>query len=206
MRDEGIGIAPRDLPHIFEPFFTTKEVGKGTGLGLATVHGIVSQSRGHVWAESLPGQGATFTVLLPAVEAEAAATARRAGPEGAARPARLVVADDEDMVRAVVSRTLEEQGYEVLQARNGQEALERLADAGGAVDLLLSDVVMPGLGGRELGERLAAEHPAVRVVWMSGYPRDSAFGEREPAGAQSFLQKPIPEEVLVRTVQDALAP
>jgi two-component system cell cycle sensor histidine kinase/response regulator CckA len=109
------------------------------------------------------------------------------------------------VVRAVVSRTLEEQGYEVLQARNGHEALQRLAEAGGTVDLVLSDVVMPGLGGRELGERLAAEHPDVLVVWMSGYPRDSAFGQGEPAGAQSFLQKPIPAEVLVRTVQDVLA-
>jgi PAS domain S-box-containing protein len=204
--DQGGGIAPRDLPHIFEPFFTTKEVGKGTGLGLATVHGIVSQSRGLVWAESEPGQGATFTVLLPAVAAPAAGSARgRDGTGGAARPARIVVVDDEDVVRAVVSRTLEEQGYEVLQARNGHEALQRLAEAGGTVDLVLSDVVMPGLGGRELGERLAAEHPDVLVVWMSGYPRDSAFGQGEPAGAQSFLQKPIPAEVLVRTVQDVLA-
>ncbi|HUF36411.1 MAG TPA: PAS domain S-box protein [Gemmatimonadales bacterium] len=204
--DQGTGIAPEHLPHIFEPFFTTKEVDKGTGLGLATVHGIVSQSRGQVWVDSEPGQGATFTVLLPAApRPDAASAGARIGRTTAAPPARIVVVDDEDIVRAVVSRTLEDRGYEVVQARSGTEALEHLAGARGVADLVLSDVVMPGLGGRELGERLAAEYPEVPVVWMSGYPRDSAFGEGEPAGGQSFLQKPIPEDVLVRTVQDVLA-
>lgn len=114
-----------------------------------------------------------------------------------------MVVDDEAAVRSVVSRTLEAEGYEVSQAGNGQEALEILA-RNGRVDAVLTDVVMPRLGGRELVERLAAEYPDLPVIWMSGYPRDAAFGDGGPNGAHPFLQKPIPEDVLVRTVEGVL--
>jgi PAS domain S-box-containing protein len=202
--DTGTGIRPEHLPHIFEPFFTTKEQGQGTGLGLATVHGIVTQSQGRIRVDSRPGRGAEFTVLFPAIggppSVEAIPAARPGVPS---RPARLLVVDDEDAVRTVVSRALEAQGYAVSQARDGQEALECLA-RNGRVDAVLTDVVMPRLGGRELVERLAAEYPDLPVIWMSGYPRDTAFGDGAPAGAHPFLQKPISQDVLVRTVAAVL--
>jgi two-component system cell cycle sensor histidine kinase/response regulator CckA len=114
------------------------------------------------------------------------------------------VVDDEDAVRSVVSRTLEEEGYEVRQARHGREALDCLAEHG-RVDVVLSDVVMPVLGGLELVERLAGEYPGLPVIWMSGYPRDAAFADGGPAGQHPFLQKPIPADLLVQTVQGVLA-
>ena len=202
--DTGVGIRPEHLPHIFEPFFTTKEQGKGTGLGLATVHGIVSQSHGRIRVESRPGEGAEFTVLFPAASTPSAAVAVPAArPDLPQRPGRLLVVDDEDAVRAVVSRALEEAGYEVTQARDGWEALECLARNGG-VDAVLTDVVMPRLGGRELVERLAVEYPRLPVIWMSGHPRDMAFGDGVPAKTQPFLQKPIPHDLLARTVAGVL--
>ncbi|HEX5386420.1 MAG TPA: PAS domain S-box protein [Gemmatimonadales bacterium] len=204
--DSGSGIAAEHLPHLFEPFFTTKGVGEGTGLGLATVHGIVAQSHGQIEVESEPGRGTTFTVLLPAVtEPIAAPHVAPSLVDSTPRPARILVVDDEEIVRAVVARTLEGEGYEVLQARDGREALEQLGRARGSVDVLLSDVVMPVLGGRELGARLAAEHPELPVIWMSGYTRDTAFGDGHSDGTQLFLQKPILADLLVRTVHDVVA-
>ncbi|HYC31330.1 MAG TPA: ATP-binding protein [Gemmatimonadales bacterium] len=198
--DTGLGIRPEHLPHVFEPFFTTKEQGQGTGLGLATVHGIVTQSQGRISVESRPGAGAEFTVLFPAVSGPPAVVAMPASRAAVpSRPARLLVVDDEDAVRAVVSRALEEAGYEVSQARDGRDALDCLA-RNGRVDAVLTDVVMPQLGGRELVRRLAGEFPDLPVIWMSGYPRDTAFGDGAPTGAHPFLQKPIPQDVLVRTV------
>jgi signal transduction histidine kinase/CheY-like chemotaxis protein len=203
--DNGAGIRPEHLPHIFEPFFTTKEQGQGTGLGLATVHGIVAQSQGQIRVESRPGEGTEFTVLFPAVVAPSDAPTDGDGRPGVPpRAARLLVVDDEDAVRTVVSRTLEEEGYEVRQARNGREALERLAERE-RVDIVLTDVVMPELGGRELVERLSADYPGLPVIWMSGHPHDAAFGDEGPGAAHPFLQKPIPADLLVRTVEGALA-
>jgi signal transduction histidine kinase/ActR/RegA family two-component response regulator len=201
--DNGAGIPAEHLPHIFEPFFTTKEPGVGTGLGLATVHGIVTQSHGHIRVESRPGEGSRFTVLFPAVSAPTDVGAVVVDlPRPAPRPARILVVDDEDAVRAVLSRMLEAEGYEVSQAGNGREALERLAARG--ADAVLTDVIMPELGGRELAERLAAEYPALPVIWMSGYPRD-AVGDGAAAGANPFLQKPISADVLIQTVEDVLS-
>jgi len=205
IRDTGTGILPEHLPHIFEPFFTTKELGQGTGLGLATVHGIVAQSQGQIRVESQPGNGSEFTVLFPAVTPPSGPSSTPTGHrEPGPRPARLLVVDDEEAVRAVVSRILEDEGYEVGQARTGREALERMS-GGHGVDVVLTDVIMPELGGRELGERLAVDHPGVPVIWMSGYPRDAAFSDTGPSGSQPFLQKPIVPEVLIRTVEEVLA-
>jgi len=201
--DAGVGIPAADLPHIFEPFFTTKEVGQGTGLGLATVHGIVSQSQGHIWVESAPAKGTTFTVLLPSAAGPTAALeAPKVRQPGSSRRARILVVDDEDLVRTIVSRTLESEQYEVLEARNGREALECLAQSGGRIDLVLSDVVMPGLDAHELSERLAAEYPTVRLVWMSGYPRDS-FARL--AKSQPFMQKPVPADILLDIIGGLIA-
>jgi two-component system, cell cycle sensor histidine kinase and response regulator CckA len=205
VRDTGTGIAPEHLPHIYEPFFTTKEFGQGTGLGLATVHGIVTQSQGQIRVESHPDEGSEFTVLFPAVSGPAGVAGVPAGRPGVgSRPARLLVVDDEEPVRAVVSRILQDEGYEVGQARNGREALEWLS-RDHAVDVVLTDVIMPEIGGRELGERLAVDHPGMPVIWMSGYPRDAAFSDTGAAGSHPFLQKPIPADVLIRTVEGILA-
>jgi signal transduction histidine kinase/CheY-like chemotaxis protein len=228
--DNGAGIRAEHLPHIFEPFFTTKEQGQGTGLGLATVHGIVTQSRGQIRVESRAGEGSEFTVLFPAVAAppEEPAVVAHGGQPGDGGPpapdkspapsdrersvtppaARLLVVDDEDALRWMVSRILQEEGYEVVQARNGREALERLAREG-RVDLVLTDVVMPVLGGRELVERIAVDYPGLPVIWMSGHPHDTAFADAGPGGgpasAHPFLQKPTPADVLARTVAGVLA-
>ncbi len=173
--DTGIGIAPEHLPRIFDPFFTTKEVGQGTGLGLATVHGIVAQSEGHLEVESEPGRGTRFTLLLPLAPPPAVGP-RRTHPEpGHAR--RVLVVEDEEPVRAIIVRVLADERYEVLQVTNGSEALECLARLDGAVDLILSDVVMPGLGGGRFAEALAESYPALPVIWMSGYPREEAFAD-----------------------------
>ena len=204
--DTGTGIPAEDLPHIFEPFFTTKEVGQGTGLGLATVHGIVAQSGGQIWAESERGLGTRFIVVFPlTTPPDGRAPSERPPSPARSHSARILVVEDEDPVRAIIARTLRDQGYEVVEARHGREALARLEEEGRSIALVLSDVVMPIMGGRELGERLTREHPELPVIWMSGYPRDTAFAEGADALDHAFLQKPIPEEVLIRVVGEELA-
>jgi PAS domain S-box-containing protein len=204
VQDSGTGIAPNVLPSIFEPFFTTKEVGKGTGLGLATVHGIVAQSQGAVWAES-PGRGATFHVLFPLAAEPAAAVPVTPCPAVAPRGGRAVLVEDEDIVRQLVARVLTDAGFEVLQARHGREALDRLGETQGRVDVVVSDIVMPVMDGRELASRLRTLYPDVPTVWVSGYPRETvAGGEALPEGAP-FLQKPVPPEMLLDAVRLAMA-
>jgi len=204
--DTGTGIPAEDLPHIFEPFFTTKDVGEGTGLGLATVHGIVAQSGGQIWADSERGRGTRFTVLFPmTAPPEGRGPAERPPVFARATPVRILVVEDEDPVRAIVARTLRDQGYEVVEARHGREALARLDEASSTIALVLTDVVMPVMGGRELGEQLAQDHPEVPLIWMSGYARDSAFADGDAAVSHTFLQKPIPEEMLIRAVGEELA-
>jgi len=203
--DTGAGIAPEHLPHIFEPFFTTKGVGEGTGLGLATVHGVIAQSRGHIWVESPSSQGTTFTVLLPLVK-EPVEPGRSAG-DGAARAARaaqVLVVDDEEVVQRIVGRILEGAGYTVRSARGGDEALAILADAAGPVDLMVSDVVMPGMGGVVLRERVAAGFPGLPVIWISGYPRDTAFPGAAMPPEQAFLEKPVSAEILLATARQLI--
>jgi len=183
-------------------------VGRGTGLGLATVHGIVSQSQGHIWADPKTdgASGTTFVVLLPLANRPSPVDGRPApSPAGVARPARVLVVDDEEIVRRIVSRTLQAEGWQVLQAEDGREALDCLEREGGAVDLVVSDVVMPTVSGGGLSEALSRIYPRIPVVWMSGYPRDSAFSGGSVADTQPFLQKPVPSDVLVTTVRDLLA-
>jgi two-component system, cell cycle sensor histidine kinase and response regulator CckA len=206
VEDSGTGIAPEVMPNIFEPFFTTKDVGKGTGLGLATVHGIVAQSRGAVWADSPPSGGAAFHVLLPL-----AAEPATAGPRPGTRPAAptsgscVLLVDDEEIVRQIVARTLSEAGFEVIQARHGREALDQLARTQGNVDVVVSDMVMPVMGGRELAAQLASLYPQLPTVWISGYPRESlAAGESAPDGSL-FLQKPVAPELLLDSVRRVVA-
>lgn len=205
VEDSGTGIAREDMSRIFDAFFTTKPVGEGTGLGLATVDGILGQSRGHIWAESEPGQGATFRVLLPltAAPAEPEETVPTV-PLRLERRGRLLVVDDEAMVREVIVRTLANHGYEVFQAVHGEDALEQLRKLNAEVDVVVSDVVMPVMGGAELADRLAERHPGLPIVWMSGYPRETVIGRGRLGEDQPFLQKPVPPALLLDTVAKAV--
>ena len=204
--DTGGGIEPDHLTQVFEPFFTTKEVGKGTGLGLATVHGIVAQSRGYVYVESVPERGSRFTVLFPAAEPPAGAgDSLRPDDKRAFRRPTLLMVEDEETVRAVLSRFLTDVGYEVLQARHGREALEVLEEHGDRIALVVSDVVMPVMGGKELAARLAASRPDLPLIWMSGYPTDTTLGALTGAASHPFLAKPIDPQVLIETVRGVLA-
>jgi PAS domain S-box-containing protein len=203
--DTGGGIPAEALPRIFEPFFTTKPAGEGTGLGLSTVYGIVKQSEGYVWARSEPGAGTTFDVYLPRVDAPAE---RDEAPEPA-RPARagegtILVVEDEEQVRRIVCEVLEEQGYRVLAAAQPGRALE-LAGAEERVDLLLTDVVMPGASGRELADRIAEQHPEARVVYMSGYAESAVVHRGVIEPGTSFLQKPFSLAELAGFVETTLA-
>jgi PAS domain S-box-containing protein len=202
--DTGHGIDEEVRAHLFEPFFTTKEVGKGTGLGLATVHGIVSQSGGHVEVRSQPGRGATFRVYFPRAAAPAE---RQAPPAPAPEPARgtetILVVEDAADVRALVREILTAHGYRVLEAADGAAALE-FCRSEAPVHLLLTDLVMPGMGGRAVAERLSSCWPGLKVLFMSGYP-DRLL--TEPTGsnpAPAFLAKPFQPQELARKVRALL--
>ncbi len=194
--DTGTGMEAATRARVFEPFFTTKPVGEGTGLGLATVFGIVAQSGGTVQVESEPGRGTTFTVLLPAVDEAGDAAPPPDAPRGAET---VLLVEDDAGVRGVARRMLERHGYTVVEAEHGVDALGQIEHRGGAVDLVLTDVRMPGLDGRELARRLRAERPSLPVVLMSGYPSESAT-----AADLRFLAKPFTAGALLHTVRDAL--
>jgi signal transduction histidine kinase len=203
--DSGVGMTPEILARVFEPFFTTKERGKGTGLGLATVYGIVQQSDGHVRVDSAPGAGTTFRVYLPRVEAPVEAP-REAAPVTApeAGSETVLVAEDEPLVRVLVRKTLTQAGYRVLEAGGGEEALQLAARHDGTIHLLVTDVVMPGMSGRELMRRLAEVRPSVKVLYMSGYSDEAVerHGVLDPGTA--FIQKPFTPSVLARRVREVL--
>ncbi len=203
--DTGSGMTPDVHARIFEPFFTTKPVGQGTGLGLSTVYGIVKQSEGFIWCYTEPRLGSTFKIYLPQAGARALPTPP-AGPLAELRGGSetILVVEDEDVVRALACRGLREQGYTVLEARHGHEALDRLAEGRHTIDLVISDVVMPQLGGRELGARLAILQPELPILYMSGYTGDDVIqrGLLEPG--MPFQQKPFTPEGLARKVREML--
>ncbi|HEX7490013.1 MAG TPA: ATP-binding protein [Anaeromyxobacteraceae bacterium] len=201
--DTGTGIAPDVLPHVFEPFFTTKEKGKGTGLGLAMVYGAVQQSGGSIEVASAPASGATFTIHLPRVAAEPAAARPEPEPVPLGHGERVLVVEDESQLRAMVRRVLTDGGYEVLEAAHGEEGLKVFREHGDGIDLVLTDLVMPGVGGLALGRALR-ERSAVPILFMSGYSEEMASGkERLPEG--QFLQKPFDRPTLLRRIRAALA-
>jgi signal transduction histidine kinase len=205
IRDTGVGIDPAHHARIFEPFFTTKEPGKGTGLGLSTVYGIVQQSGGHVTVESAVGEGATFTVLLPrhlgGEPATASKTDRRRLPGGTET---LLLVEDEAAVRSSARRLLERQGYTVLEARHGGDALRIVEESGRQIDLVVTDLVMPEMGGKELAERLRAHRPGLKVLFMSGYTEKviAAGGVMPPN--TGFVEKPFTVEQLMRRLREIL--
>jgi signal transduction histidine kinase/CheY-like chemotaxis protein len=204
--DTGHGMSAEVQAHLFEPFFTTKEVGKGTGLGLSTVYGVIKQSAGHIWAESDVGRGATFVIALPAVAAipePAAAVVERA--ETAPRGTETVLlVEDNDAVRDLARDTLRRFGYEVIEARNGEEALQIGRTQLGRISLLVTDLVMPLMGGRELAAKLTASRAELKVIFTSGYPADTLGPQAVLEPGTHFIQKPFTPMLLGQTVRDVL--
>jgi len=190
---------------IFEPFFTTKEQGKGTGLGLATVYGIVKQSGGFIWVYSEPGHGTTFKIYLPRVEGAADALAPPVGTAAVPRGTETVlIVEDEEAVRALAKTALARKGYRVLEAANGGEALLLCESERAPIHLLVTDVVMPSLGGADLARRLAPLRPDMKVLFISGYADQAAarHGTIEPGAA--YLEKPFSLDALARKVREVL--
>jgi CheY-like chemotaxis protein len=193
------------LSHIFEPFFTTKEVGKGTGLGLSTVHGIVKQSDGHIEVTSKIGQGTTFRIYLPRAEAAPQEAQRPAAAELTASASEtILLVEDEAPVRAFVRETLKRNGYRVLEARNGSEAIEIERCFRDKIDLMLTDVVMPQMSGRELADVLASKRPDMKVLYMSGYAEESVVHHGVLDDGITFLQKPCSVDTLLTKVRSVL--
>ncbi len=201
--DTGEGMREEVMAHIFEPFFTTKGVGKGTGLGLATCYGIVKQNNGAIWAESRVGQGTTFRVCLPRVEDTAPAPIP--APMRAARGSEtILLAEDEPMVREIAARTLRDHGYTVLEAADGREAIEIANVTTEPIHLLITDLVMPHIGGGELAWRLQKVVPELRVLYVSGYAEEPAVLEGLHLERAGFLHKPFTAEPLLRKVRELL--
>jgi CheY-like chemotaxis protein len=203
--DTGEGMDEKTQKLIFEPFFTTKEPGKGTGLGLSTVYGIVSQAKGHVGVYSEPGNGTTFKIYFPA-------TAEAAMEDHAAFGSKpvlcgtetVLVAEDSELLRNLITQFLRDSGYKVLIAPDGEQALKVAGECAEAIDLLLTDVVMPVLGGQELAAKLSAKYPNLTVLFMSGYTNSALTHQGAMENDRSFLQKPFSPDVLLARVREVL--
>jgi CheY-like chemotaxis protein len=202
--DTGLGMSKDLQERIFEPFFTTKEVGKGTGLGLATVYGIVKQNGGYIWVDSQVGHGACFTIFLPKAKdgitpvVAAAVEARLPGTE------TLLVAEDEPALREAICDSVRSLGYTVLAASSGPEALTVANQHKGSIDLLITDLVMPKMSGRELSQRLGSLRPGLKTIFMSGYTDDAPLSHGMHELGVTFLQKPFSLDTLARKVRDTL--
>ena len=205
VKDTGVGMDEAVRQRIFEPFFTTKPEGVGTGLGLSTVYGIVKQSGGYVWVESAPGRGATFTIHLPRVEGPEEPKGEPSDAKVRAKGAATVlVVEDQDNLRELICEILEDNGYSVLGARDAHEALSLVEDHPRGIDLLLTDVVMPGMSGHELVEQLKPRHPAMRVLYMSGYTSDVIAGRGVLEEGLHLIEKPFTSLALTRRVRQVL--
>jgi two-component system, cell cycle sensor histidine kinase and response regulator CckA len=202
--DSGEGIAPSALPLIFEPFFTTKPSGAGTGLGLATCYGIVKQAGGHIWAYSEPGQGATFKIYLPRVSGVPTPAEFAAIDPPLRGSETVLLVEDDESVRAIAARALAEQGFTVLEARDGVEALEVASGHTDTIHLVITDVVMPRMGGKELVARLREERPEARALYASGYTRNAIVQQGVLEPGTHFLQKPYVPATLTRKVREVL--
>jgi CheY-like chemotaxis protein len=204
--DTGIGMTADTVANIFEPFYTTKESGRGTGLGLSTVYGIVKQSGGYIWVYSELGKGTTFKVYLPRVKDAVQASPAPEAPVSTTRKGRetILLVEDEPAVRELTRTVLSERGYTVIEALTPEDA-ERLAGINGAeIHLLLTDVVMPGMSGHELAKRLTGRYPNLRVLYMSGYTYNVIAQDGTLEEGISFLQKPFTPQVLAQKVREVL--
>jgi PAS domain S-box-containing protein len=202
--DTGTGIDPATRLHIFEPFFTTKAVGKGTGLGLSTVYGIVQQNGGWIGVESEPGLGTTFTICLPRATSGVAPETTPKALEDPGGSETILVAEDQEEVLRLAAESLSGRGYRVLTASSGAAALELAGSYAGPIDLLLSDVLMPGMNGRELAEQIGLERPATAVLLMSGHDPEMAAGRSASSSENSFLTKPFTPSDLAAKVRQVL--
>jgi PAS domain S-box-containing protein len=203
--DTGYGMDEKTLEHIFEPFFTTKETGKGTGLGLATVYGIVKQSGGHIWVYSEPNHGTMFKIYFPqAVEANGVQVKTDELDQSPRGTETVLLAEDEDLVMNLATRVLREKGYSVIKASNGEEALQIAHTYKGKIDLLLTDVVMPRISGRALANKIGLVRPDIKILFISGYTGDAIAhrGILEPGTA--FLEKPFTPASLALKVREVL--
>jgi len=202
--DTGLGMNEETQSRIFEPFFTTKDKGKGTGLGLSTVYGIVKQSGGYIVTQSEVGRGTTFRIYLPRVEdAEEQGETKRIAAQAAGGSETVLLVEDEESVRELVKLTLSSRGYAVLEAEHGEAGLEVAANHSGVIDILITDVVMPGMGGRALAQEMLRTHPKLKVLYLSGYTEDAVIQGVLEAGT-AFLQKPFTLQALSRKVRDVL--
>jgi two-component system cell cycle sensor histidine kinase/response regulator CckA len=210
VEDTGCGIPADVIGKIFEPFFTTKDVGKGTGLGLSTVYGIVKQTGGYIYADSTVGKGTTFRVYLPRhMVTKAELEARREGPKkeptrDLTGTGRVLLVEDEDAVRNFAARALSRQGYEVLEAMSGLEALEVMEREGGRVDLVVSDVIMPEMDGPSMLKEMRKTRPDIKIIFVSGYPDDAFKKSLDEGEIYSFLPKPFTLPQLAAKVKEQL--
>lgn len=205
--DTGCGMTEEVKSHLFEPFFTTKEKGKGTGLGLSTVYGIVKQSGGNIWVYSEPGRGTTFKIYLPrSLEKPDVVKTRKAFDKLDTGTETILVVEDEPMLRGLARRILELAGYRVLEASNAQEALAVFEKNAQAVDLVITDVVMPGMSGKELAKRLEQMAPGLKVLFTSGYTENAIVNHGVLEPGVDFIQKPFTPSALARKVREVLGP
>jgi CheY-like chemotaxis protein len=204
--DSGMGIDGETLAHIFEPFFTTKEVGKGTGLGLATVYGVVKQSEGYIWVDSELGKGASFQIFLPRVEEEKATppAIKDDDKEAANGSETVLLVEDSEPLRVLTQSFLESHGFEVMAAQDGEEALQLEAREPRNIDLLVTDVVMPGMNGRVLAERLLSRQPKLKVLYISGYTDTFVAVHGVLERGMTLLHKPYTEDELIQKVRGML--
>jgi two-component system, cell cycle sensor histidine kinase and response regulator CckA len=206
--DSGHGIDPGVLPHLFEPFFTTKGPGRGSGLGLSTVHGIITQSGGHIHVASAVGQGSTFGVYLPATDEPVSVPpvpAQSAGERHSKQGGRILLVEDEEMIRDVTDMVLRQHGYDVVCAASGEEALAALDASARTIDLLLTDVVLPGAySGPTLAAQVQSRGPGVRVLFVSGYTDETIAEHGLDMPNVAFLQKPYDIDELTGKVREVL--
>lgn len=203
--DTGMGMDEETVSHIFEPFFTTKDVGKGTGLGLATVYGVVRQSGGYVWVYSEPGRGTTFKIYFPNASKKLEEAAEAPAQVSVAHStATILLVEDDNLMRSLTRRMLEENGYQVVEAPDGASALEAVAEFQGKIDLMISDVVMRGMSGPELGIKLSKLHPEMKIVYMSGYTGE-LISRKDPLQPDVILlEKPFTQVSLLKVIAETL--